>query len=116
MRHEKVETFIKALHLFQELDIEMQIPTILTFVELSESDLNNPPSITDLGTKMGLEANSTAGSRNIMTWSEVNRNKGLGYDMMETKENPEYRVQKKVYLKHKGHVFAQKLREILQEE
>jgi hypothetical protein len=35
---------------------------------------------------------------------------------METKENPAYRVQKKVYMKHGGYVFKEKLLTILNEE
>ena len=115
MKNQEVQTLIKAMHLFQELDPEMPITQILTFLELSEWDLNNPPSVTELGKKMGLSTTTTAGSRNIMAWCDLNRNKERGYDFMETKENPEYRVQKKVYMKHGGYLFLEKLLKILKE-
>ena len=49
MKSADIQKLIKVLHLFQELDKEMQIPTMLTFLELSEWDLNTPPSVTELG-------------------------------------------------------------------
>ena len=73
MKNISVHKLIKALQLFQELDAEMTIPQMLTFLELSEWDLNNPPSVTELGKKMGLETTTTAGSRNIMVWCELTR-------------------------------------------
>jgi hypothetical protein len=116
MENISVRKLIKALHLFQELDPEMTIPQMLTFLELSEWELNSPPSVTELGKTMGLGTNTTAGSRNIMVWCELNRNRERGFDFMETKENPAYRVQKKVYMKHGGYVFKEKLITILNEE
>ena len=115
MKNSDIQRLIKALHLFQELDKEMQIPAILTFLELSEWDLNSPPSVTELGKKMGLDTSTTAGSRNIMAWGDLNRNKERGFDFMETKENPSYRVQKMVYMKHGGYLFREKLLGILEE-
>lgn len=113
MKNPEVQTLIKALRLFQELDPEMSIPQMLTYLELSEWDLNKPPSVTELGSKMGLETTTTAGSRNIMVWCELNRLKERGLDFMETKENPAYRVQKNVYMKHGGYLFLEKLMKIL---
>ena len=116
MKSADIQKLIKTLHLFQELDKEMQIPTMLTFLELSEWDLNTPPSVTELGKKMGLDTSSTAGSRNIMAWCDLNRKKDRGFDFMETKENPAYRVEKKVFMKHGGYLFREKLLEILEKE
>jgi hypothetical protein len=116
MKNNQIQKLIKALHLFQELDPEMTIPQMLTFLNLSEWDLNKPPSVTELGKTMGLENFTTAGSRNIMAWCDLNRNKLQGFDFMETKENPAYRVQKNVYMKHGGYVFLEKLLKILNEE
>ena len=114
MKNEQVQNFITALHLFQELDPEMTIPQMLTFLELSEWPLDNPPSVRELGEKIGLETSATAGSRNIMAWCEVNRNREKGFDFMETKENPAFRVQKKVYMKHGGYLFHEKLLKIIE--
>ena len=116
MKNNDIQKLIKVLHLFQELDKEMQITTMLTFLELSEWDLNTPPSVTELGKKMGLDTSTTAGSRNIMSWCDLNRKKGRGFDFMETKENPAYRVQKMVYMKHGGYLFRERLLGILEEE
>jgi hypothetical protein len=49
MKNNQIQKLIKALHLFQELDPEMTIPQMLTFLNLSEWDLNKPPSVTELG-------------------------------------------------------------------
>ena len=116
MQNASIQKLIRTLHLFQELDPEMTIPQMLTFLELSEWSLDNPPSVTELGKTMGLETTTTAGSRNIMAWCDLNRNKEKGFDFMETKENPAYRVQKKVYMKHGGHLFKEKLLRILESE
>ena len=116
MKNNQIQKLIKALHLFQELDPEMTIPQMLTFLNLSEWDLNKPPSVTELGKTMGLEISTTAGSRNIMAWCDLKRNKLKGFDFMETKENPAFRVQKNVYMKHGGYLFLEKLLKILNEE
>ena len=109
----ELEKLVKALRLFQTLDTEMQIPTILTFLELAMWDENESPSVKDLGNKIGTKTSATAGSRNVMTWCDVNRTMEKGYDMMETKINPAYRVAKQVFMKAKGDAFADALVDIM---
>jgi len=101
---------------FQTLDVEMQIPTMLTFLELVMWDDAKSPSVTELGKTIGTQTTTTAGSRNIMAWSDKNRSRKQGYGMMESKENPEYRVEKLVYMKSKGFAFADQLIDLIKEE
>ena len=114
MKHRsELQTLVKALKLFQTLDTEMQIPTMLTLLELAMWDDNEAPSVSALGKKIGTKTSATAGSRNVMAWCENNRTREKGYDMMETKENPTYRVEKLVSLKAKGYAFADALVDIM---
>ena len=115
-RRTELEKIGRVLRHFQTLDIEMQIPTILTFLELAMWDDTKAPSVTELGKKIGTKTTTTAGSRNIMAWSDTNRSRKKGYDMMEAKENPEYRVEKLVYMKPSGYAFADSLIELLKKE
>ena len=115
-RRTELEIVSKVLRHFQTLDIEMQIPTMLTFLELAMWDDSKAPSVTELGRKIGTKTTTTAGSRNIMAWSVTNRSRKKGYDMMEAKENPEYRVEKLVYMKPNGYAFADQLIDLLKKE
>jgi hypothetical protein len=105
---------IKVLKKFQELDIEMQIPTMIVFLEVAMWDDAEAPSVIELGKKTGLKTAATSGSRNVMAFCELNRGKKLGFDMMETKENPEYRIEKLVYMKPRGNSLADDLVNTLQ--
>jgi len=50
-----------------------------------------------------------------MAWSDKNRIRKQGYGMMEAKENPEYRVEKLVYMKPQGYAFADQLIDLIKE-
>lgn len=115
MERSKLRTIVKVLKRFQELDMEMQIPTILTFLEVAMWDEKYPPSIMTLGKKIGAKATAASGSRNVMAFCKSNRVRKHGYDMMETRENPEYRVEKLIFMKQKGELFADSLVDLMTE-
>lgn len=116
MRHRtELQIITKVLRKLQEIDPEMQIPSILCFLELAMWDDTKAPSVKDLGAKLGTEDAGSSGSRNIMLFCEKNRYHKPGWDMMQTVENPEYRVEKLVQMKPKGNLFADELIKILKE-
>ncbi len=103
----------RVLMRFQELDMEMQIPTILILLETAMQDPQNPKSIKTLGEQVGQKSGSA--SRNVMAFCERNRNKGVGHGLLKTEENPEFRVEKLVSMTQKGDLFIKSIADILNE-
>jgi len=103
----------RILNRFQELDMEMQIPTVLILLEAAMQDPNYPKSVKALGALAGQKSGSA--SRNVMAFCERNRNKGVGHGLLKTEENPEFRVEKLVSVTQKGDLFIKSIADILNE-
>ena len=103
----------RVLMRFQELDLEMQIPTILILLEAAMQDPKSPKSIKSLGEQVGQKSGSA--SRNVMAFCERNRNKDVGHGLLKTEENPEFRVEKLVSMTPKGELFVKSLVDIINE-
>ena len=103
----------RVLMRFQELDMEMQIPTILILLEAAMQDPKYPKSIKTLGALANQKSGSA--SRNVMAYCERNRMKEGGHGFLKTEENPEFRVEKLVSMTPKGELFVQSLVDILNE-
>ena len=103
----------RVLNRFQELDMEMQIPTILILLEAAMQDPKYPKSVKALGELAGQKSGSA--SRNVMAYCERNRAKDNGHGLLKTEENPEFRVEKLVSMTPRGDLFVQSLIDILNE-
>jgi len=103
----------RILNRFQELDVEMQIPTVLILLEAAMQDPKKPKSVKALGALAGQASGSA--SRNVMAYCERNRNKDSGHGLLKTEENPEFRVEKLVSMTQKGDLFIKSLIDILNE-
>lgn len=101
----------KGLTLFDEirnLDPEMQAQTITIFLHVVAQ-----PGIAmrELEKLTGLPSSSI--SRNVAAMTKVHRRGRLGLDILVSKESPEDRRSKLVFMTPKGHRIAKRLVEIL---
>ncbi len=112
-QNEELRKLTRIMNRFQELDVEMQIPTVLILLEAAMQDPKKPKSVKALGSLAGQASGSA--SRNIMAYCERNRNKSTGHGLLKTEENPEFRVEKLVSMTQKGDLFIKSIVDILNE-
>lgn len=73
---------IETLDLFRELDPEMPIQTVLTFLHVARKP---GMSMTELA--QAAELGQGSASRNIVAWTDINRMKQPGYDMVRYEDD-----------------------------
>ncbi len=103
---------IRAVEEFRKFDAEMPVQTVLSFLyTASLADKPEGVSIKDIGT--ALEVSSAAASRNISKLTEFGVKSQGGHGLLETVEDPMFRVRKRITLTPKGKRVLQTLQEII---
>ncbi len=102
---ESIDKLIQVLDEFSQLDREMPVQTILSFLIPCTSP--NAIPIKQVAARAGMQQSSA--SRNVMAHTEVNRNLKKGHNTLRTFENPEFRVEKLVELTPKGELLRDKI-------
>lgn len=103
----------KILEEFRKLDPEMPMQTALSLICVSMyQDNTNGLSIKELSQMLGVS--TAAASRNISKLSKVGaKNQRNGLNLVETTEDPNYRVRKCVRLTPHGERIIKALKEII---
>lgn len=109
---DELKKLVLALKAFQDLDHEMQIPTMLSYIYPAMQNPSKPLTIKGVAQKTGVKQSS--GSRNVMAFTEVTRHRTEGHNLLKTEENPMFRTEKLITLTDEGERFKEKLIEILE--
>lgn len=108
-----LQKLIRAVEEFRKFDQEMPVQTVLSFLYTAAlSDKQDGVSIKDIGA--ALEVSSAAASRNISKLTENGVKSQGGHGLLETQEDPMYRVRKRIALTPKGKRVLATLMEIIQ--
>lgn len=95
---------------FRSLNNEIQAQTIQTFLYVAMSDQRDVP-MQEMGKALGLSQASV--SRNVSFYSKVNRHRVKGQGLLGSREDPQERRRKVVYLTNKGSMFMSDLVDIM---
>lgn len=113
MNTKALKKLIRAIEEFRKLDPEMPVQTALAFLYTSElSEKSGGVSIKDIGA--ALEMSSAAASRNVSKLTEHGVKSQGGHGLLETREDPMFRVRKQIALTPKGKRVLNTLKEILE--
>ena len=110
---DELKKLVLVLKAFQDLDPEMQIPTMLSYLYPCMQNPNKPLTIKQVAMKSGVKQSSA--SRNVMAFTEVSRHRKEGHGLLKTEENPMFRTEKLITLTDDGENFKNKLIEILEQ-
>jgi DNA-binding MarR family transcriptional regulator len=103
----------RILQEFRKLDPEMPMQTALTLLFVyRQQDNQNGVSIKDIANAIGMS--SAAASRNVSRLSKVGVKQQLGHGLVETFEDPLFRVRKCVRITTKGKLVIETLEGLLQ--
>lgn len=107
-----ITTLTKIIEEFRKIDPEMPMQTALAFITVSKyGDTPNGVSIKDISKIMGMS--TAAASRNISKLSKVGAKLKKGHNLVETFEDPNFRVRKCVKLTPLGLRVMKSLEDIL---
>jgi DNA-binding MarR family transcriptional regulator len=102
---EKVSKLLQVMERFRELDPEMSIQGIITFLQVAKEQGGN---ITALANAADLKKNTA--TRNVQAWTALDRHKKAGHDMIAYSVDPRVsRRDKIITLTRKGRTFLTKL-------
>ena len=102
-----------VLEEFRKLDPEMPMQTALTLLFVyRQQDNDTEASIKDIAEAIGMSA--AAASRNVSRLSKVGVKQQQGHGLVETFEDPLFRVRKCVRITPKGRRVIQTIEELLQ--
>lgn len=92
---------IRLIEEFRKLDPEMPVQTALAFLYTAQLQTKDDGvSIKDIG--VALDMSSAAASRNVSKLTEFGVKSQGGHGLLETREDPMYRVRKNIALTAKG--------------
>lgn len=107
-----LQRLIRAVEEFRKFDPEMPVQTVLSFLyTASLADKTDGVSIKDIGE--ALDVSSAAASRNISKLTEFGVKSQGGHGLLETVEDPMFRVRKRITLTPKGKRVLQTLQETI---
>lgn len=103
----EIRTAIRILEVFKEIDPDITLPTMLTFLYAIERDgqAGNQHEI-----DLRLDMSGATASRAIAHWLDYKRPKVAGLGMMESIPDPEDRRYRMLTLNRRGLDFAEKLK------
>lgn len=108
-----LQRLIRAVEEFRKFDPEMPVQTVLSFLYTAAlTDKPEGVSIKDIGA--ALEVSSAAASRNVSKLTEFGVKSQGGHGLLETQEDPMFRVRKRIALTPKGKRVLSTLLEIIQ--
>lgn len=108
-----LQKLIRAVEEFRKFDPEMPVQTVLSFLyTASLADKPEGVSIKDIGE--ALEVSSAAASRNVSKLTEFGVKSQGGHGLLETQEDPMFRVRKRIALTPKGKRVLSTLLEIIE--
>src|SRR5688500_10463579 len=98
--------FLAGIDRLREVNNEIQANSIAVLIEIAL----NPGIISrDLKSKTDIPAPTL--SRILLTMMARNRNREEGYGLVEMRENPDNRREKRIFLTEKGEAFVKRLSE-----
>ena len=99
--------FAKALDEFGEIDPELQLPTLLTFLVIARRGVCTQKEV-----ESELGMTSASASRNVTFWTDTKRDGTPGPAFVERSEDKQDRRYKVLRLTPKGRAFYERLREM----
>lgn len=105
---QEIRTAIRVLEAFKDIDPDITLPSMLTFLYAVERDgqSGNQDAITQR-----LDMSGATASRAISHWLDFKRPRVAGLGMLESIPDPEDRRYKMITLNRKGMTFAKKIEE-----
>lgn len=108
MNKTHIKEFKRLIETFRVFDPEMQAQQILTLLNIAlHQDHPDGYSCRELADELKLTQASS--SRNMMSWSSLNRRKQPGPDLVVARECPVNRSRKRLFLTDKGTRFLEGL-------
>ena len=105
----KIEAIIEE---FRKLDSEIASHCMCALIHVArQEEAGSYATVKDVGLHLGVS--SAAASRNIAMLSDLNRHKKQGYALVETWENPDYRIEKFIKLTAKGKRVIKSIEELM---
>lgn len=109
----KLAKITRIVEELRKLDTEMQLQTVLAFLIIAQKNSQGSTvTIKEVGELLGVT--SASASRNVAALTKFSRHKRPGHDLIETYENPEFRVEKFITLTEKGKALVTRLDNILE--
>lgn len=113
MLDKTLQKLVRVIEEFRKLDPEMPVQTALSFLYAAQlSEKTGGVSIKDIG--IALNVSSAAASRNVSKLTEHGVKSVGGHGLLQTEEDPMYRVRKRIALTPKGKRVLATLKEIMQ--
>ena len=105
----KIEALLEE---FRKLDSEIASHCMLALCYIARQDeAGTPATVKDVGNHLGVS--SASASRNVAMLSEWNRHNVKGFHLVETYENPKYRIEKFIKLTAKGKRVVKSLEDLM---
>lgn len=113
MSERSLRKIVRVIEEFRKLDPEMPVQTALAFLYTAQlAEKTGGVSIKDIGVALGMS--SAAASRNISKLTEHGVKSEGGHGLLQTEEDPMYRVRKRISLTPKGKRVLSSLQEIIE--
>ena len=110
-----LRTVERVLEEFRKLDPEMPMQTAMTLILTSRhQDKDGGVSIKDLANLLGVS--TAAASRNVAKLSKYGNKAKQGLNLVETFEDPQFRVRKYVRITAQGNRVLNAIKEIIEDE
>lgn len=106
----ELRTAIRLLETFKEVDPDITLPSMLTFLYCVERDAQ---SGNQFAIDQRLNMSGATASRSISHWLDFKRPRVQGLGMLESVPDPEDRRFKMISLTRKGQAFAEKIKEAI---
>lgn len=108
----EIRTAIRVLEEFKRVDPDITLPSMLAFLYYVERD---DQSGNQNAMEQRLEMSTATASRATSHWLEWKRPRCKGLDMLESIPDPEDRRYKKITLKRRGLILAERIKLAVQE-
>ena len=105
-----LDDYISLLHRFAMFDPNMQLSTVMTFIEIAKADLKGELiSTADIERRVGLKSGTA--SRNIYYWAEGHKDMRGGHHMVDVRVDKQDMRRRILKLTQKGRFFLGSLTE-----
>lgn len=115
MKLTDIDKMIRIIEEFRKMNADMQAQTMLTLLYAAKLE-GRPDGVSVKDIEKQLQVSSAAASRNVSGLTEEGIKKQGGLGLLETEEDPMYRVRKVIKVTPKGRRVLETLIGILEKE